>query len=269
MTAIHYPEPEPASAQPVASVAPLAPTGEPTGRRWTAIAAGTLAVLIAAAGALMWATRTPASVVDAAGFAEMYVVTYLTPAGSGAEHELVPYLGFEPELAAMVPGAHYVANAVAMASTSVEDGQRIVVAVDQLHAVAGGFLPDGIRFYEVHVTESGGRLRARALPSPVPAPNPPSNGGGERVVAPWDPAVADAVEEYFAWYMAGADGPYSGDRVEPPLVSSVEVEGWTEPAGDGYTWVTVTGTDTSGVVVVEYPIHLSNDGGRWLVEPAH
>lgn len=268
MTAIHYPEPDFATEPPPPALTVIAEPNEPRIGKTAALIGIALVITVIAAASVWFVGSRPASqVVSTSGFAEMYVHTYLTQAGEGAESAIAPFLGYEPDLTDMTPGSFYVAGATAL--TADQDGAttRHIVAVNQLGAVDGGFASEGVRYYEVVVETSDFGVRALGLPSQVAAPEVAAVASSRPVfTAPVASPMMSAIESYLAWYLADGEGAYSGERPSPALYESLVVTGIYEAEPGAETvMITVAASDgSSRVTHLQYEVTVSNEGGMWV-----
>lgn len=170
-------EAPPPNLQPAPETAPLHSV-ERSRLPWLLAAAATL---LAIGGVAYWwlgAARSanpaatpeafdiPVPADGAAGFAELFIVAYL----SGDSADITT---FAPTAAveAMTPGAHVVRHAAAVAVDTVAAGYwRVLIAADVLDLTAEGYVASGLQHFQVGVVDDGGRLVAAGLPSRVASP---------------------------------------------------------------------------------------------------
>ena len=102
----------------------------------------------------------------AAGFAELFVVAYLS--GDAADiSSFAPTASTE----AMTPGAHVVRHAAAIeVETAAPDYWQVLIAADVLDLTTAGYMAAGLQYFQVGVIDDGGRLVAAGLPARVAAP---------------------------------------------------------------------------------------------------
>ncbi len=270
MTAIHYPEPDFTADPPAPPVAIVAPPRRSRLGRTPIIIAVALLLALASAAAVWTYGRSDSAAVNIPGFAEMYVRTFLTQAGEGNEAAIVPFLGYEPDLAGMEPGSFYVAGSAALTVEDVGDGANtVVVAVDQMGAVSGGFAPEGIHYYEVTMKSIGDTVRATRLPSRTSPPIIGAEAPNQPVFSPpSDGPMASAVEDYLRWYLADGAGAYGSERPAEAPYTDIVVTGIAAAPDADTANVTVAATDGQGRVVhLQYELNVTNENGMWVAGP--
>ena len=270
MTAIHYPEPDFTAEPPTPPLTVVEAPRRSRSRRTPIIIAVALLVTLAAAAAAWTSGRSDSASVYVPGFAEMYVRTFLTQAGEGNEAAIIPFLGYEPDLSGMQPGSFYVTGAAALTAEDLGDGfSNVVVAVDQMGAVSGGFAPEGIHYYEVTVQSVDGTVRATRLPSQISAPTIGADLPNQQVFAhPSDGPMGSSISAYLEWYLADGDGAYGSERPAEAPYTDIAVTGIAAPPDAGAADVTVAATDSQGRVVhLQYRLNVTNENGMWVAGP--
>lgn len=247
-----------------------------------------LAILVAAAGVGFWlvsrggddvgvitgAPEQPqhqAPPAGAAGFAELYVIAYL----SGDGDELSRFYPGAPSLESMTAGAHVARHAAAVESVTVDDGYWLVtVAADVLDLTDAGYVAAGLSYFRVGVVDDGGRLVAVSLPSRVAAPParpaPPRSLaaiGGEPA-APVSALIGDFLEALLtdgrdiSMYVAADSGITA---IRPAPYQAIAVRGLGE-FEDGSVLTTVDAQTTSGAIdTMQYVVRVEDRGGELAV----
>lgn len=229
-----------------------------TGMLWALIALaalGGLRGLAARTAAAPPSTGAPAAV---AGFAELYVATYLE-AGAGQEQSLTGFYPQALDLAGVSAGARYVARAAAVATESL--GPRywaVTVGADVLVASAGGYQPEGTQYYRVAVESSLTGMVATTLPAAVAAPAP------ARLPRLAVPAITTGT----------APDPSLGAEVTSHLGRALGVTATLDalalaPATgtERLAVARVTATDAGGIPeVLDYTLRLRRQGDRWALD---
>jgi hypothetical protein len=223
------------------------------------------------------ATTPTGPAAGVAGFAELYVATYLTAAGAGAPDALEAFLAGPSDVTAMTPRARYVPHAATIDVAALGDGYwAATVAVEVLERLGDGYTPAGIHHYAVTIAEGPGGLVATGLPSRVASPRvavPAGTYADLRVEADdelmafaagfVDALVADSGG--LARYVA------SGSGIEPldpaPYVDTELLEVRTGMvSGDHWAEILVAGTTAAGTAeVVNYTIQLTGTEERLRV----
>jgi hypothetical protein len=225
----------------------------------------------------------PPAPAGAAGFAELYVTTYLEQAGADRPEALKAFYPGELDLEAMTAGRLYVARAATVDVTwQGENYWRVTVAATLFEAVKGRSRPGGTQFYAVGVHQDGeGAWVATSLPAVVPAPataDPPELvHQGLDQVAPDDP-LASTLQRFFEALLTGAGeldryaNPSSGVRaVTPPPFETVALRRLTQrppetPGLSTLAMAEVVATSRTGLVMVlHYAIELKQNSDRWEV----
>lgn len=273
MQALQFPAP----SEPVPEPEPVSDLGHipPPASRWrdllatrtTKLFLSFLVLVLGAAAVLAWRSRTSPTTVQPSAVAEVFVRTYLTEAGEGAEFLLQPFLGYSPELTNMVPGTWYVTNTTAIGQRQSGDVYWITVAADTYGRVDGGFSDHEIQYFDVSLERDGQGFRATTLPSRAAAPTIEPSSTDEilpRVGANLPDSAEHAVTDYLTWYLTGTDGPYPESRPTTQYIS-VEVLA-IEQADDGSLFTDVRVADVAGrSLTMTYPLRVESLEGRWLV----
>jgi hypothetical protein len=113
---------------------------------------------------------------EVTGFAERFLVTFLTRAGAGDEDLLLPYLGYRPDLTGVDSGAWYVSHTAAVAVEPRQSGWLVTLVADLLARVEGGYVPTQTAWFTVEIGSTEKGLRALGLPEPAAAPPAPVDG---------------------------------------------------------------------------------------------
>jgi hypothetical protein len=218
--------------------------------------------------------------VDVGGFAEVFVAEALT-AGDGGSAQVARMLGGGPvSLLGVVPGSWWVSRTTTVELTALSSTRwRVVVGADVLRVAdrpATGFVPVGVRWFQVEIVDTGVGLVAAGLPSVVagPAVGEPVKDRftGGRSVAVSDP-VGDVVARFVAAVTTGSGeldryaAAGSGLRASLPLFDSVSVDRLVG-VGSGdvrsvRAWVSGSAGDAR--MVVAYDLDLRRVDGRWEV----
>ena len=226
--------------------------------------------------------KAPAPTVGPAGFAELYVSTFLE-SGDGDEGRLQAFYPGRVELRDVVPGSLYVARTTTLDAKELSRRYwSVTVAAEVLVPEAAGYRRAGTRFYEVGIAGGdGGGFVATSLPAQVPPPVtlrlPALEVGGLEPVRVGDP-VAGAVERFAAAFLAG-DGeltryvaPNSSLRALSPApyvavkVTDLAVHDLAGPPQTKDVLAAVRATDSAGrVQVLQYTLSLAERAGRWEV----
>ncbi len=149
---------------------------------------GTLSLLlrVAAAPAAPKLVAAQPSAVGPAGFAELFVATYLSEAGGDVNDVLRPFYAGAVDLQDVTPGALYVSGTVALDAKQLSRGYwSVTVGARILGAAAGTYRSGGMRAYQVGVASTTSGYAATSLPRPG-APS----GPGLHASAPGLPALA-------------------------------------------------------------------------------
>lgn len=234
MRAVSYPDPiaEPTPDHRVTTLP------QPVARSPRSIVAVVAVLVVLGAGTsavLLWPSR-PAHQPDVSltGLAEQVVVAYLHGDRTVLEATVAS------ELPADLPAdQYYVRSAAARSVTPFPDGWAVVVAVDRLAAVPGGFGDPRVRYYAVTLLHRPTGPLVAGLPAMVPAPAPPAVRAGP-LPAPIDDDVSATVRSYLEWLLVGAQGPFDGRPVSPPPFDEVELTGLRSTDTDEGLAVTVT-----------------------------
>ena len=275
---------------------------------WLLVASGPLLGLLALATTAAPAeTRKPSTIAKVAsgtapaGFAELYVATYLE-AGQGTESTLAPYYAGSVTLT-NVPGARTATRTVAVASNEVSSGYWAVTVAAQVTNHHAG-RPDTavVQYFRVGVqavgpywaggagTKPDGMVgyAAASLPAQVAAPETVAIGdlayGTTRGNALADPVV-DTASSFLSAYLTGtgdldrysspgtrlrsvSPAPYTAVKVTDSFDNSASAGIQTVPS-DGAArrlLVNVAATDAGGQTYpLTYALDLRSRGGRWEV----
>ncbi len=259
MSAVTYPDPlnEPQSP-PIVSL----PTAKP-GRRRLAMTITTLCIVVlGAVSYLLWpsgSTTTTEPIVT--GMAEQTVTAWLH-GNTAVLRSLVA-----AELPPLNSTDHYVRSASSVSVSTSTDGWRVVVAVDVLQAVPGGFGDPRLDHYEVTILDRPTGPMIAGLPALVPAPAAPALVASP-LPEPADDPLASEATAYLAWLLTGVDGAYEGSPIVPAPYDAIDVTGM-QRTEDGGVWtvaVAVTGTRADGT---RQPMHYFLDAdetdGGWSV----
>lgn len=276
--------PEPISPQ---QDDPAPPTSPPKRRPAKPVLVVAIVLIVAVAiGGWLWTPvrptgddgqSVPTPPLGIAGFAEMFVATYVTQAGTGAEGVLGNFMVEPQEVTAMTPLDRYVPRAAAVAITPLGvDYWAVTVAAQVLDRTASGYVPAGTDYYQVAVVSSGDRLTVAALPTRVAA-----------LPSPGEPAMPILSDEPSAEIMAFAAefldallvGTHRLSRyvvpgasiraIEPHPYRTITIVGAATGLAHGATYVSATieaATATGTVHVLAYTLELARDGGgEWEV----
>ncbi|MEX2621572.1 MAG: conjugal transfer protein [Egibacteraceae bacterium] len=230
------------------------------------------------------AVQLPADTTAAEATAEVFLWAYLGGAGRGQEAAVEPFLAQPVDLRAVTPGSQYVLRTAVVASDEQAPGYwAVTVAADTLAADAGGYEPQGVRYYTVGVFDSPGGLAVTGPPSLMAAP--PSAGEPARLAVtslgrPEPGEALEAAERFLRAYLAG-DGEV--DRytapgldlvaVSPPAYVEVVVQRAglvRRRAGGVLLRLEVAATDDAGrTAVLGYSLDVVERAGRWEVTTVH
>jgi hypothetical protein len=248
------------------------------------LAIGVAVAILAVAGAGAWLARSGRAVeappgpshptVAVAGFAELYVATFLTAAGSGGTLD-----AFTPRRLpedAMAPNTRYVTGTAAIAVEEVDaDYWSVTVAADVLDLGDDGYVPAGIQYFQVGVIEAEGRLTAPALPARVAGPEAAPQAPLALVEGPADPEMATLANGFFDALLVGGSelGRYVTPSsrivaVVPHPFESVDVDDLRVAEIEGATLMraVVTGTTSAGATeVLDYTVEIERNSDVWLV----
>lgn len=271
MQAVNYPHaPEPSFVEPVPDAAPVPEAARHRVRLGPIILVGGAALVLVLAGSVIGALTAVPPVMSnpplgLGGFAEMYLSTLLTQAGTGKEDVVAPYLGYRPDLEGLEPGTWYITHtAVWSVDPAGPETWRVLVAANQLGLQKGGYVPAGTFFYEVDIKQTPAGLRATALPTLVAAPTPtipnaPTPGDV-------DDGLADAVTEFLVTRFTAAETtPFDAAPFTKVIVRSIR----PEDTGGDYLDVGVEflGVDSAGrATPLGYRVLVSKLDGS-IVEP--
>ena len=211
-----------------------------------------------------------------AGFAELYLATYLTARGPDRAAQITAFHPAAPDPAA--DGANrFVRQISTMSSTRNLDGiWEVRLAADVLIHDGVGYQPDGIHHYLVGIADTPQGFAATSLPARIAAPAPapiPAMAGGTDIT---DEGLRALVEGFLTAYLTGA-----GDvrafvsagaaiaPITPPPFAAVTTEQMSGAAhGDDTLWIRAVGTahGMAGEVRIEHYFIVSGSGGAWLIE---
>jgi hypothetical protein len=245
---------------------------------WVAIsvAATAGAVLAALVVALMAreaeAVSAPAGL---AGFAEMYVATYLTAAG-GDDEALSPFLAGQENPSAMTPNERFVTGTAAVAARPLGDRYwAVTVVAHVLDRTADGYTDGGQHTFEVAVASNVKGFAATGLPVPVPNHEAAAVPGAFVDLGGGVDADLDALGRGFAASYLAGDGSLSrhvtaGSGLAPvdPAYPSVEVGAMRagEVAGVAYLAIGATVTDAAGHhLATTLTAAVAVESGTWRV----
>lgn len=275
---------------------PVTATDEPSrpGRvlAWSLVV---LSLALAASAAVWWVFLSPRAAAAEApisepsrvipptgisGFAELYVATYLTSAGDGAEEALAAFSADELDVGGMAPHSHYVTRAEAIAIDPHGDGYwTATVAAEVLVLSGDGYLPDGLQFYIVGVIEAEGGFAAVGLPARIAPPQPPRVSGVARVEADLSTEQELLAAGFLDAYLTGGSEigrfltPESElEAVRPAPYATIEITGAGTATVDDQTYLhaDVTATTPTGQVHnMEYTLELVHNSRVWLVHALH
>jgi hypothetical protein len=241
-------------------------------------------------------TTAPASSTGAEGFAELYVATYLSDAGgSETANDVLKtfYPGGDVDLRDVRPHTLYVTQTVALDATQVSKGYwSITVGARVMAASANGYVPLGLRAYQVGVARSAeGGFVATSAPGQVPLPRAASlpKLKGPALASP-DATHSDvnaALQRFFAAYLTGqgelsryvapdaglvavSPAPYSGvalQRVSLEATTIKTAAGANPINTKGFVArVVVAAIDTAErTQVFSYSVELAQRENRWEV----
>lgn len=230
------------------------------------VATGVLWVLIALAalGGLRGLAARPAPApppagapAAVAGFAELYVATYLE-AGAGQERSVAAFYPRPPDLAGVPAGARYVARTEAVATEAL--GPRywaVTVGADVLVASGGGYQPEERQYLRVAVESSPAGMVATSLPAAVAAPAP------ARLPRLPVPALTTgtAADASLGATVTGYLGRALG------VTGTLDALALAPGAGaERLAVARVTAPDAGGIPeVLDYTLRLRHQGDRWAV----
>lgn len=260
-----------------------------TGALWLLIAlaaAGGLRSLFSSGPAHPTNAATMASAAaSAAGFAQLFVATYLE-SGAGQAGRLHRFYPGPIDLAGVTPEARYASRTAAVSVVPLGAGSwSITVAADVLVAAQGGYVRAGTQDYEVGVTTTRSGMVATSLPSLIAAP-PAANLpalAAEHLAAPGHDAATRAVAGFLDAYLTGRDvtstaaGALAAGGIRPITptpFASVQLTGVAWPAygggragtGTRLVLAEVSATDSIGFTqVLEYTLQIDWHGNHWLV----
>ena len=219
---------------------------------------------------------------DAAGFAELYVASFVA-AGEGSEATLAPFLGeVPPSLDGVTAGQWFASRTTTTALERVTESRwAVIVAADLLRRDgdprAAAFVTVGVRFFRVEVVDDGAALVAAALPAIVAGPvegGPVDDDWPTGSPPRADDPLADTVERFAAALLTGNGelgryaAPGSDLRAAGATFETVTLERLAA-RGEGEqrrvrAWLTgVSGTASMQLV---YDLHLTRRDGRWEVD---
>ncbi len=227
--------------------------------------------------------EVPSDTSGAEGFAELFIAAYLD-AGEDSPEALSLFMN-GASLDGMVGGSWVATRTASLGAREIAPGYFAVtvaaevVGADPESDQGAVWVPVGIRFYSVGVTETGAGWVVTGLPTLVPAPRraaPP-----ELLVGRFDgldaaPGLEEMVARFFAAFLVG-DGElarYTAPSsqivaVQPAPFARVEIlqTGLVNtPDGHQHVAVVVRATDTDGrVQVLEYAFIVEQRDGRWEV----
>ncbi len=227
MKAISYPDP--LSDPPPAPVRSLPqPRRGGSGLAW---AVSVLAALVVGLVTyLIWPEAVPVRAETLlAGTAEQIVVAHLHGDVDALSRTVAVELPSGVE-----PGLHYVRAAGAVSVTESEHHTVVVVAVDRLLAVPGGYGDPRVEHFAVTFLHRPTGPIVAGLPALVPAPDPPSVLAAA-LPSPVDDELSRLVVEYLDWLLAAGDGSFQGPPVDPAPFASVALTGLhRQPRGGGF-----------------------------------
>lgn len=247
-------------------------------------AAGGIRSLLAGGPARPADAETLASTTaSAAGFAQLFVATYLE-SGAGQARQLRRFYPGGIDLSGVTAEARYASHTAAVSMVPLGAGSwSITVAADVLVAGQGGYVRSGVQDYQVGVTATRNGMIATSLPSLVPAPPAPSLAALDTppVAAPGRDAATRALAAFFGAYLTGGDTSTatpapagSGIRpITPAPFASAQLTGvaWLTQGGGAapgrrVALAEISATDARGFKqVLEYTVRIGRHSNRWQV----
>ncbi len=222
-------------------------------------------------------TQAASTSPSAEGFAELYVMTWLS-AGEGEEDQLLSFSTDPVSFQGRKPDTFRVRWAGTVGARLIEPNYwSITVAADVEQASGRGYESVGVRYYQVPVLAGDDGLVVTSLPSQVPAParseRPPLDLTADSPLLAGE--VADTIERFFAAYLTEQGDverylrPGAQVRaVEPaPFVETKIAAGNLREMGNSASAaVQVTGKDAAGqTTTTAYALQLQRRDGRWEV----
>lgn len=229
------------------------------------------------------AVATPSQAVDTApappegiaGFAELFVSTYLTAGGSDRPEQLRVFYAAAPE-PALTSSSHFIRH-VAVLGVHAAGGRswELHVAADVLVHDGVGYQSDGIHHYLVGVVAAGHGFAATSLPIRIATPPPAAIAAVDAGADVADAGLAALVDGFLAAYLTGngdlrrfvaPDAPIAA--VAPPPFSAITVDRLTGVALDASSLkvhVLATGHTATTELRVEYHLLADRTDGVWRI----
>lgn len=262
---------------------PAAPA--PPRSHWRVVAAIAVAVAVALV-MVSWSPTTaeepplpqagliPPTPDGIAGFAEMFLSTYLTAGAEDAVERLAAFYPAAPE-----PTEHgvdrFLRHVATLAATPAGDGAwELRLAADVLVHDGVGYRADGIHHYLVGVLDTPQGFTATSLPVRIPAPAPAPIAATGTGIAVDDPGLLALIDGFLAAYLTGAGDVRSFTTadasivaVAPPPFRTVRIDSLTA-VGQAPTQLRVvaTGTDGTAELRLEYHLRVAHIGGALAIE---
>lgn len=265
---------EVAVGEAAAPASPPPPQGRAAPRTLAAIGvaiaavAGLIALVLTRSDGSPFAAAVPVTTPPPglAGFAEMYVATYLTAVGEEGAAELRRFYASAPAAAEWHDGGRYVTRTAAVALAAIASGHwEVEVAADVLAFDGAGYRREGIHHYLVGITDDAAGFAATSLPARIPPPAPAPLGAVSPGMPVEDPVVRTLVEGFLAAYLTGEGDvrAYATEdvaaTVEDAFVAVAVSDLAALTAADGHLRVRVTGTARDGVgasLPIEYHLDI-------------
>lgn len=230
----------------------------------------------------------PASSASAEGFAELYLATYVNQAGRGNKDSLEAFFSRnDTALSAVTPGLFYASRTVSLGAEEISEGYFAVTVgaevmlwqdTDPEADQVEGWVPGGIRFYQVGVHESDAGWVATGYPTQITAPpvlSPPTPQVRWRPEGITDGSLEEATLRFATAYLTGqgeivryvAPG-LELEAIDPAPFVTVELaaSGSTKTDDGELVSVLVEATDAGGrVQILQYDLEFTRRDDRWEV----
>jgi hypothetical protein len=218
----------------------------------------------------------PAMAAGIPGFAELYLSTYLTAAGSDRDAAIRAFHPTAPPSTQRPTADRYVVRIVTLDVSGEDPHWTVALAAEVLIRDDAAYVPDGIHHYLVGVTHSGGRLAATSLPARVAGP-PPAPVPAVVTGRPIDDAAMSAMVDGFLRAMLTGQGDlraYVADDVDlevldPPAFRSLAPAVLSSTQSGGAVLdvrAVTTGVPNRGAPLdLEYHLVVESRSGSWVV----
>lgn len=262
MQALQFPTPSDPPPAPEAEIGIIETVPKAT-KPYRRLAIAAVIIAIAGVAAASIPTRS-ASAVDPAGFAELFVRSYLTEAAEGSEATLSPYLGYSPGLDGIEADQWYVAGTTTVSIDETRSGATVIVAADTLGRIDSGYGDREVQYFEVTLMSESSGLIAASLPRRVAGPSQSTTEVTRTPIGLPD-AATHAVTDYLEWFLTGSDGAYTDERPQTSY-THIAVTG-LYALHDGAVEVELIATDGAGrSLPMHYFVVVEESEGRWVVE---